>query len=325
MKKMPILHISPVKAVAGDIQSDCGYIIISSGEQYDYLAACPNVLILHFTDTEDKNRYDAIDSSDGQKIYKFIESCGFADYFISCDAGESRSPAVAAGLLILFEKDDNYIWKSQDYRPNTLVYRVLLELANQHNHDVESELNKLEYMSPEEYRKYRRERTKVDKRKILIIGSPGAGKSTFARRLRDKTGLPLHHLDMIYHNPDRTTVSFEVFIERLSEILKTDKWIIDGNYQRTLPLRLEKCTEVIFFDLPVEECLDGATARIGQRRADLPWLESELDPEFKQFIVDFPKKTTPRIYELLSHYKGIKAITVFHSRKDADEYLMEMD
>lgn len=160
-----------------------------------------------------------------------------------------------------------------------------------------------------------------DNRKILVIGSPGSGKSTFARKLRDKTGLPLYYLDIMYHNSDRTTVSHEVFISRLSEILRTDNWIIDGNYQGSLPLRLEECTEVIFFDLPVEKCIEGASARIGQRREDLPWLESEFDPDFERFIIDFPQKNVPKIYELLNQYKGLRLITVFKSREEADNYL----
>ena len=74
---------------------------------------------------------------------------------------------------------------------------------------------------------------KQSPRRIIVIGSPGSGKSTFARKLRDKTGLPLYYLDMIYHNPDRTTVSREEFELRLSDILETDEWVIDGNYQRS--------------------------------------------------------------------------------------------
>ena len=55
--------------------------------------------------------------------------------------------------------------------------------------------------------------------KILVIGSPGSGKSTFSRKLRDKIGLPLYYLDMIYHKPDRTTVTREEFDEKIKAFL----------------------------------------------------------------------------------------------------------
>ena len=77
--------------------------------------------------------------------------------------------------------------------------------------------------------------------KIMIIGSTGSGKSTFARKLRDKTGLPLFYLDMIKHKPDRTTISSEEFDKKLKEILVKSQWIIDGNYQRTLEVRMKEC------------------------------------------------------------------------------------
>ena len=70
--------------------------------------------------------------------------------------------------------------------------------------------------------------------KVLVIGCPGAGKSTFSRKLAQKTGLQLHYLDMLWHRPDRTTVGREEFDENLQKILTTDQWIIDGNYLRTL-------------------------------------------------------------------------------------------
>ncbi len=59
-------------------------------------------------------------------------------------------------------------------------------------------------------------------KRVIVIGSPGAGKSTFARKLKDKTGLPLYYLDRIFHKPDRTTVTREEFDQKLQTILQTD-------------------------------------------------------------------------------------------------------
>ena len=160
--------------------------------------------------------------------------------------------------------------------------------------------------------------------KIIVIGSPGSGKSTFSRRLRDITSLPLYHLDMIWHKPDRTTVSREEFDKRLSEILRTDKWIIDGNYQRTIEIRLEKCDAVFLMDYPLEICLAGAAARVGTKRDDLPWVEDELDEEFRQWIVDFPNEQLPQIYQMLDKYSG-KNIIIFKSRQEANEYLQKLE
>ncbi len=158
-------------------------------------------------------------------------------------------------------------------------------------------------------------------KKILVIGCPGAGKSTFARKLRDVTGLPLFYLDMLWHKPDRTNISGEEFDEKLNDILGKDKWIIDGNYQRTLEVRMKACDTVFFLDFPLEVCLAGAKARIGKEREDMPWVETELDEEFRQWIVDFSRDQLPAIYELLEKYQDNREIIVFQSRDEADAYL----
>lgn len=156
-------------------------------------------------------------------------------------------------------------------------------------------------------------------KKIIIIGCGGAGKSTFARKLAEKTGLPLHYLDMIWHRPDHTTISQEEFDTKLEEILKNDTWIIDGNYQRTLPRRLQEADTVFLFDMPVEVCLDGVTKRIGHRRPDMPWTEKSLDPQFRQWILNFPTTRLPIIRQLLDAYAG--TVIKFTDRQMADNYI----
>lgn len=158
-------------------------------------------------------------------------------------------------------------------------------------------------------------------RKIIVIGCPGSGKSTFSRRLRDKLGLPLFHLDMIYHKPDKTTVTREEFDGRLKEILTQDSWIIDGNYSRTLETRIKSCDTVFLFDLPTEVCVEGALARVGKQREEMPWIEDELDEEFKAAILSFRSEQLPRTYELLEQYAADKEVVIFKSRKAADSYI----
>ena len=162
-------------------------------------------------------------------------------------------------------------------------------------------------------------------KRILVIGCPGSGKSYFSRRLSERTGIEVCHLDMLFWNSDRTTVSRETFIERLSAVLETDEWIIDGNYGFTMEMRLEKCDTVFFFDLPVETCLEGVASRRGKPRPDMPWNEADypVDEEFIEFIKAFREERRPIILERLSRFAD-KTVYTFESRTQADEFLKSL-
>lgn len=156
--------------------------------------------------------------------------------------------------------------------------------------------------------------------KIIVIGCPGSGKSTFSRKLSEKTEIPLYHLDMMYWNEDKTTVDKGIFLERLGAVLQKDEWIIDGNYTSTMEQRILACDTVIFLDYPLEICLDGVKSRQGKVRSDIPWIETEEDLEFIGFIKSFAKEQRPIIMDLLEKYSD-KHIIVFNSREEASEYI----
>ena len=158
-------------------------------------------------------------------------------------------------------------------------------------------------------------------KKIIVIGCSGSGKTTFAEKLCRVTGLDLFYLDAIWHKPDRTHISRDEFDERLGEILSQDAWIIDGNYSRTLERRIAACDTVFFFDLPVEVCLEGAVSRLGKKRCDMPWIDTELDPNLKREIEEFPNKNLSAIYVLIDKYKDGKTVVIFKSREQADAFL----
>lgn len=159
-------------------------------------------------------------------------------------------------------------------------------------------------------------------KKIIVIGCPGSGKSTFSRQLNARTDIPLFHLDMMYWNADRTIVARPLFLQRLSTAMQGEKWIIDGNYASTMEYRLQACDTVFFLDYPVSVCLDGVQQRKGKIRTDLPWTETdgEDDGRFVQYVKDFEIKGRLQIISLLEKYPD-KEIHIFTDRSQAAEFL----
>lgn len=157
-------------------------------------------------------------------------------------------------------------------------------------------------------------------KKVIVIGCPGSGKSWFSKELHKITGIPLYHLDMMFWNPDKTTVDKSVFHERLQAVLGTDEWIIDGNYASTMKMRMEACDTVVFLDYSTVLCLEGIRERRGKVRSDMPWVETEEDAEFVEFINNYNSQNRPAVLELLQRYSD-KNIFIFKTRAEADGFL----
>lgn len=157
-------------------------------------------------------------------------------------------------------------------------------------------------------------------KKVIVIGCPGSGKSRLSKALSEKTGLPLYHLDMMYWKADKTQVEKSLFLERLSEAIENEEWLIDGNYSSTMEMRLEACDTVIFLDFPKELCIKGIMERFGKPRSDMPWIETEEDAEFMEYIKGFNEQSRPAIIKLLEKYCE-KNIFVLKNREEADAFI----
>lgn len=160
-------------------------------------------------------------------------------------------------------------------------------------------------------------------KRVLVLGCPGSGKSTFSRKLNSKTNLPICYLDNLLWNPDQTTVSNQIFKQRLAHELEKPAWIMDGNYLMTLPQRLAVCDTIFLLDYPTELCVESVRQRVGKKRADLPWIEEKADPRFLSYIRTFRAQQLPKMMFLLQKYPTKKLI-IFKTREQADEYLAKL-
>lgn len=160
-------------------------------------------------------------------------------------------------------------------------------------------------------------------KKVIILGCSGSGKSTFARRLQERTQLPLVCLDNVWWKPDRTHISRDEFDMALVNILATDEWIIDGDYSRTYEPRVKACDTVFFLDYSEESCMAGIQERVGKARPDMPWVENELDPELVELVRKYRSENRPVVLELLRRHRE-KEIHIFHSRAEADAWLKQL-
>ena len=161
--------------------------------------------------------------------------------------------------------------------------------------------------------------------RIMIIGCGGSGKSTLARQLGEKTGLPVVHLDKLFWHPGWVESTKEEIDEKILRIIEEPRWIIDGNYNRTLLMRLEKCDTVIYLDFSRFACLMGVAKRVittyGQVRPDMAdGCPERFDWEFLQWVWNFNKNKRERYYKMLNEAEGIEKI-VLKNRRTVKRFL----
>lgn len=161
--------------------------------------------------------------------------------------------------------------------------------------------------------------------KVLIIGSPGSGKSTLGKKLHKITNYPLHHLDVIWWRPNWTHISDDEFLNKINSITSTDAWIIDGQYSRNLEVRLQKADTVIFLDYKRGVCISRILKRIIKYhktpRDDIyEGCPEKLDFSFLKWTWGYPKREKPNIYKFMKKYENVNWI-VFKNTKELNKYL----
>ncbi|MGL5478868.1 MAG: topology modulation protein [Clostridium sp.] len=165
----------------------------------------------------------------------------------------------------------------------------------------------------------------MEHKKIIVLGCSGSGKSTLSKKLGEILNIRVIHLDKLYWNENWVPVSLEEFDKRLDFEMSKESWIIDGNFGRTIPKRLERCDTVIYLDYKRRVCIRGDLKRFitnyGKTRSDMgKGCIEKIDIEFLSWIWNFNKNYRIEYLKMIKESKG-KDIYIVSSRKEGEELL----
>jgi len=157
--------------------------------------------------------------------------------------------------------------------------------------------------------------------RILVIGSPGAGKSTLARYLSEHLGLPLIHLDREYFGPGWATPPREEWRDRVRALAARPAWIMDGNYASTFDIRMPRATDIVWLDLPRWRCMRSVLWRVaknyGRVRPDLgPDCTEKFDWSFMRWTWSYPDRMRPKTARMLERLRPDQRVFVLRSRSE---------
>jgi adenylate kinase family enzyme len=163
-------------------------------------------------------------------------------------------------------------------------------------------------------------------RRVLVIGSGGAGKSTLAARLGARLGLPVVHLDALYWRPGWVPTPPDEWRRRVATLAAGEAWVMDGNYGGTLDLRLVACDAVVFLDLPRLVCVWRVVRRwlryAGRPRPDMaPGCPERLTGEFLAWVWTYPHRRRPEVLRRLAALPADRRVVVLRSRADVARFL----
>lgn len=167
-------------------------------------------------------------------------------------------------------------------------------------------------------------------KKMIVIGSPGTGKSTLAKKLADSLIIKLYHLDKLFWKPQWKMSTKEEQREILYDIVKQNSWIIDGNYSSTLDIRIKEADTIIYLKRSRMTCLYHVFKRFisyrGKTRPDMQEnCPEKLDREFIRWVWQFPKNHEPLIEEHLKDLTSEQTLIKLMNQKEIDDFLNSLE
>lgn len=163
-------------------------------------------------------------------------------------------------------------------------------------------------------------------KKIILIGSGGAGKSTLARKIGEKLAMNVVHLDALFWKPNWTPVTKGEQRRIQDELVQNDTWIIDGNYGATIDIRMKAADTIIFLDISRTICLYRVLKRrLKYRNRTRPDMgagcNEKIDIHFLKWIWEYPKTKKPEILMKLKQYEEEKELIILKTPREIEVFL----
>lgn len=165
-------------------------------------------------------------------------------------------------------------------------------------------------------------------KRILIMGSPGTGKSTLARRLHEVLELPVIHLDQYFWKPGWQKREEDEWHEIVAGLVKKDEWIIDGNCRKTFEMRIPSSDAIVFLDFSRLTCLWRVLMRIikKNRQDCIEGCKERINFEFVSWILwGFPQVSKKKILKRLKEIENEKKVYILKSNKEIENFMRNVE
>ena len=164
-------------------------------------------------------------------------------------------------------------------------------------------------------------------KKVAIVGCGGSGKSHVARALGDVLDAPVTHLDAAFYDDEWNALPMDKFAELQRELVAGPRWVIDGNYNSTLQIRLESCDTVVLMDVSTISALYGIFSRQLRHGAGHKGngVHNRIHWGVIKYVATYRRRMRPRVMAKIDEFASGRAdVVLLTNRRQTRRWLQQV-